>query len=289
MAAAAAGVSRSAWADVPKQGIPQDLEVRDIAVEGDRALGRRFTLLVPKHLAKGESVPLLVALHGLGETGDERMGAFAWIELYGLGTSYDRLRRAPIVRSSKRSDWTDARLAEVNASLAARPFRGLAIACPFTPNVNRAANPAAALDGYTRWITDVVVPRARKEAPVFTDAARTTLDGCSLGGFVGLEVFLRRPDFFGAWGGVQSAIGKHRAATYADRLAAAIAKVGARGLHLETSSADPFKAGNVVLAAALAKKGIPHDLRILPGQHDQPWLREAGTAEMLLWHERRPR
>lgn len=268
---------------------PRDLEVRDLSVAGDRDLGRRFTLFIPKHLAPGERVPLLVLLHGLGETGDERLGAYAWLERYGLGTAYDRLRAAPVARTSRRADWTDARLAEVNAALAAQPLRGLAIACPVTPNVSKAPSPAAALDGYARWLADVVLPRARAEAPVFDDARRTTLDGCSLGGFVGVEVFLRRPDLFGAWGGVQAAFGAHRAPSYADRLAAAIASAGPRDLHLLTSAGDPFREANAALAKLLTKKGVPHTLRVLPGPHDQPWLREAGTIEMLLWHDRRPR
>lgn len=294
LAAAALG-PRAAAAQAPapqKEAaphLPQDLEIRDITVPGDRALGRRFTLLVPKHLAQGEKVPLLVLLHGLGETGDERMGAWAWVERYGLGTAYDRLRRPPIARTSKRADWTAARLSEVNGALAARPFRGLALACPFTPNVNKAPSPAAALDGYARWIAEVVVPRARAEAPVFDDAARTTLDGCSLGGFVGLEVFLRRPEVFGAWGGVQAAFGAHRAPGFADRLARAITAAGPRDLHLLTSEGDPFRDSNAQLARSLRDKGLPCAHRILPGPHDQPWLREAGTLEMLLWHDARPR
>jgi len=294
-AAAAALDPRLARADAaarPAPGAPpapQDLEIRDLQVPGDRALGRRFTLFIPRHLAPGTRVPLLVLLHGLGETGDERTGAYAWTERYGLGAAYDRLRRPPLARTSKRRDWTDARLAEVNAALAAEPLRGLAIACPYTPNVNKARSPSAALDGYARWIAEVVIPRARAEAPVFDDAARTTLDGCSLGGFVGLEVFLRRPELFGAWGGVQSAFGAHRAPGYADRIARAIAAAGPRDLHLLTSTGDPFHEANVKLAAALAHKGLPRTLRVLPGPHDQPWLREAGTAEMLLWHDRRSR
>jgi hypothetical protein len=289
LATAAAFQCQRALADAPVTGAPQDCDVRDLAVEGDRALGRRFTLLVPRHLGAGQRVPLLVLLHGLGETGDERMGAFAWIERYGLGTSYDRLRRAPIARTAKRGDWSDKRLAEVNALLAAQAFRGLAIACPFTPNVNKQPNPGAALDGYARWLTEVVIPRARKEAPVFVDAARTSLDGCSLGGYVGIEVFLRRPEAFGAWGAVQAAFGAHRAPAYAERLARALAAVGPRAIHLETSSGDPFKEANVTLSKALEKQRIAHELQVLPGPHDQPWLREAGTIEMLLWHDRRPR
>ncbi|WP_437475800.1 hypothetical protein WME75_24385 [Sorangium sp. So ce1014] len=268
---------------------PPAFDVRDLQVPGDRALGQRFTLLVPKHLAPGERVPLLVLLHGLGETGDPRLGAFAWLERYGLGSAYERLRRPPLGRTSRRKDWTDARLAEVNAALAAQPFRGLAVACPYTPNVHKAPNPSAALDGYARWLAEVVLPRARAEAPVLDGAARTSLDGCSLGGYVGIEVFLRRPELFGAWGGVQSAVSAHRAPAYADRLARAVAAAGPRDLHLLTSKGDPFHDANAALAAQLAKRSIPHTLRVLPGPHDQPWLREAGTLEMLLFHDRRPR
>jgi pimeloyl-ACP methyl ester carboxylesterase len=264
---------------------PADLEIRDISIEG---IGRRFVLLVPRHLAKDERVPLLILLHGLGETGDPRMGAYAWLERYGLGTAYDRLRRPPVQRTSKRADWTDERVREVNAALAARPFRGFCIACPYTLNVNKSPSPARTLDEYAGWIADVVIPRVRREAPVIPDTAHTAIDGCSLGGYVGLEVFLRRPDLFASWGGVQSAFGAHRAAGYADRIEKALASQAPRSirLHLETSSGDPFREGNALLSSLLTKKGIANELRILPGPHDQPWLRESGTLEMLLWHDR---
>jgi enterochelin esterase-like enzyme len=88
---------------------------------------------------------------------------------------------------------------------------------------------------------------------------------------------------------VQSAFGAHRADGYAERLASTIARVGPRALHLETSTEDPFRQANESLAAALARRSVPHDLRLVPGPHDQPWLREAGTIEMLHWHDRRPR
>lgn len=263
-----------------------DLDFRDITVTGDKKLGRRFLLCVPKHLKPGEKVPLVVLLHGLGETGDERTGIYAWVERYGLATAYERLRKAPIARTTKRKDWTDARLTEVNTSLTQKAFSGLCLVCPFTPNVHKTANPSASLDTYAAWIADTVIPRARKDAPVYSDAARTAIDGCSLGGYVSLEVFLRRPDAFGAFGGVQSAISEFRAPTYADRIAKALSK-GAKPFHLLTSESDPFLPGNKKLAAEAAKKKVACDLRVLPGPHDQPWLREAGTIETLLWHDRR--
>jgi predicted esterase len=263
----------------------EDLEVRDLQLPGERALGRRMTLSVPRYLKPGERAPLLVLLHGLGETGDERAGVYAWLERYGLGSAYARLRRPPVVRTAKRRDFTDEHLAAVNADLAKQAFRGFVIACPYTPNINKVG--AAALDGYAKWIAEEVVPRARKEAPVVEDAARTAIDGCSLGGYVAIEVFLRRPELFGALGGVQAAIGAYRAEGYAERLGKIFAATKVRPLHLETSTADPFLEANQIFAAALKKKGITHELVVLPGPHDQPWLREVGTLEMLRWHDRR--
>lgn len=264
-----------------------NLDVRDIALPGDRSLGQRMTLVIPPKIRLSSNVPLLVLLHGLGETGDQRTGAFAWLEKYGLASTLERLDHPPIVRTAKRGDFADEHLRAVNTELANTPFLGFVIACPYTPNVNRAANPKATFDGYSKWITDVVIPYARKEIAVSTDASRIAIDGCSLGGFVATEVFLRSPQTFGALGTVQSAIGVHRAVPYAERLANVIQEHGPRGIHIETSSADPFREANETLAAELTKRRVAHETIVLPGPHDQPWLREVGTMEMLRWHDRR--
>ncbi len=270
---------------------PPDFDVLDLEVSGDKKLASRFTLFVPKHLAKGERVPLLVLLHGLAETSSPDVGVYAWVERYGLGTAYARLLRPPIVRTDARSKLlTDAHLAAWNAGLAKQPFRGMAIACPFTPNVGRQPKPGAALDAYADWIADVVVPRARKEAPmIIADAEHTALDGVSLGGYVAVETFVRRPSTFGALGGVQSAYKAARLPAYVEGIAKALTKAPKASVHLETSEADPFRKVNEEFAALLRKNGVATDQVTLPGLHDQPFLRESGTIEMLLWHDRRLR
>jgi enterochelin esterase-like enzyme len=260
---ATALIARRARADVDPGWRPHDLDVRELTVEGDRS--RRFVLGVPRHLAANERVPLLVLLHGLGETGDERTGAWAWFERYGLGTSYDRLR-------------------------ASTSFRGLALACPYMPNLP--VGDPRALDAYARWIALTVVPRARREAPVLDGPRATYVGGCSLGGHFSLEVVLRRPEAFGAWGGVQTAIGEAQALRYADRIASASASDNERALRdllIETSSGDPFRSANEALARALTRSGVPNTFVELPGPHDQRWLRESGTGRMLQWFDNLPR
>jgi len=237
--------------------------------------GRRFLLIVPRYQNPDQKIPLVVFLHGLGETTNERLGAYAWLEKYGLGSAWQRLKRPPIERTSKRGERTDARLAEVNADLKAREFRGFAMACPFMPNPSGAGD----LDAYAKWIDEALLPRCRKEARVFEDAKNTHLCGCSLGGYVSLEVIARVPKSFHAWAGVQTAIGEHAVPRYVERL-------GNRPVLLVTSTQDSFRSASESFAAALKKKGVDATLRVPPGPHDQQWLREAGTIEALHWLDR---
>ncbi len=260
-------------------------KLREIIVEGERDIGQRFTLLTPTHTKK--KTPLLVMLHGLGETHDQHIGAHAWIERYGLGSAYDRLCEPPVKRASKYPYWTDALLEKVNDQLSAQPFRGLTIVCPFTPNVYKAKRGRkVTLDLYADWLVDVVIPKARKESHVFTDAQRTWLDGCSLGGYVGAEVFLRKADHFGAWGTLQGALGEHRIAGYAEKIAALPQESGPRPIHVETSTGDAFRKVNERFSQLLTKHGVAHDFAMPPGPHNQPFLRDSGTLLKLLWFDR---
>ena len=263
---------------------PIDLDVRDVRVEGDRALGRRFLLFTPKYVPRGVRLPLLVLLHGLGETIDETIGVRAWVDRYGLGTAFDRLRRPPIARTTKLKILSDERIVAMNADLMRAPFEGFAVVCPFTPKITKPPE----FDAYARWLVEVVIPKARTETPILEDARFVAIDGCSLGGYLGIETFIRFPKAFGAWGGVQSAVSEPAAPAYAERLASAVKESGARkAIHIQTSADDVFRKGNERMASELDKRGVPNELLVIPGWHDQPWLREAGAVEMLLWHDRR--
>jgi enterochelin esterase-like enzyme len=190
------------------------------------------------------------------------MGAWAWVERYGLATAYDELR-------------------ETGA------LRGMVLVCPFMPDLPL-SNPHA-FDDYAQWIVETVLPRARVEAPMASDRpALTYLGGVSLGGHFSLEVLLRRPEAFGAWAGVQTAIGRQAGAKYAERLLPVMKRYRMDAL-VETSTADPFRPGSEALAQGLATAGGAPTLIVLPGPHDQPWLRRSGTPRLLKWLDDRPR
>jgi hypothetical protein len=262
-------------------------ELSDWKLEGSADLSRRAVVLVPRDVPAGTLVPSLVLLHGLGETSDETLGARAWVDRYGLLTSNARLSRPPIAPESKRGDLTSEHAREINDALHAKPFDGrLVLVCPFTPNIWRLNHPSDALDRLAAWLTDVLLPEVRAKTPADPSPKRTGIDGCSLGGFVALEIFLRKPASFGAWGGVQSALREASAGRWADRIAGALRTAGPRRLHIETSRGDPFFSANAALSRELERRAVRHELAVLPGPHDQPWLREVGTLEMLLWHDR---
>lgn len=261
-------------------------EIKRLTAKGKHA--SRFDLLVPTSRPAGARTRVLIALHGLGESHDPELGSAAWVDRYGLGGAHERLLSPPVVPIGKRKDWTDGRLREVNDSLKQQPFTGLVVVCPFTPSFKGIPDRAKAIGEYGRWLVSDVLPLVRTEAKVDASPSLTSIDGCSMGGPFALDIFLANPTVFGAVGVVQPAFGEHRAPGYAAALADALKQHGPRPIHLLSSEGDSFRDATKRLGAELAKRGVARTLRITPGPHDQPWLRESGTIEMLLFHAQRP-
>lgn len=260
----------------------RELEEHELDVPGER-LARRCLLLIPR----GGADRLVVLFHGLGETTSEGVGIRAWADRYGLVAAASRLARPPVVRTLSDANFlTDTRLAELNAALAREPFRGPAFACPFTPNVFKQPSTAAALDRYTDWVTDALVPAARQRLGSAATAGAVAVDGVSLGGFVALEVFLRRPEAFQAAGATQPAIRENLVPGYAARFSAARERAGPRPLRIATSSWDGGRKASLALVKALRARGVEAAFSESPGPHDQRWLREVGSLELMFHYDR---
>lgn len=265
---------------------PGALEERVLQLEGDRRFARTARLLLPRRQSSTGPLPLLVLLHGLGETKSEQAGLIAWSERYGLVSAYERLLRPPVARTLTRAGYlTDTHIAALNGALEGQPFSGMALVCPITPNVYRQPSTKLALDRYADWIDSVLLSAVREAITVSRNRLATAIDGCSLGGFVALEVFLRKPGLFGSVGMVQGAIGAGAAERYADDLARAAAQHGDTSIRLGTSTLDPYRSANEELARQLRARSLACALEVHPGPHDQPWLREVGTLSMLHWHD----
>jgi iron(III)-salmochelin esterase len=245
----------------------------------------RAAVLVPAWTKPDEKLPLLFALHGRGEAMKGPVeGVMGWPRDYALVRAIKRVCEPPLATDDFEGFVDADRLQAHNDALAKRPFGGLVVVCPYSPDVDLRKPPQ--VKDYAEYVTKVVLPRAKKELPVVGTPASIGIDGVSLGGALALRIGLGNPDLFGAVGTLQAAIGEDQVPEFTDLAKAARAKNPRLSLRLLTSKDDYFR--NAIKSASQSWKaaGIAHDFENVPGPHDYPFNRGPGAIEMLLWHDR---
>jgi enterochelin esterase-like enzyme len=247
--------------------------------------GGRAVVIVPSWTKPDEKLPVLFALHGRGEANKGPVeGAMGWPRDYALLRAIERVCAPPLTSADLEGFVDPKRLADLNAGLAAQPFKGLVIVCPYLPDVD--LRKPAPMKDYGRYLLEVVLPRVRAELPVLTTAAATGIDGVSLGGAVSLRVGLGNPEAFGAVGSLQAALGEDQVAEFTELAKAARATNPNLKLRLLTSKDDYFRGAISHTSLAWRSAGIEHDYADVPGPHDYPFNRGPGALEMLIWHDR---
>ncbi|MFI5301440.1 MAG: alpha/beta hydrolase, partial [Polyangiales bacterium] len=217
----------------------------------------RCVVVVPKPFVG--RLPLLVALHGRGETVDARTGAFSWVERYGLIDALVALRRPGLVPSTFASSARADRLEVLDRQLTRAPLAGVVVACPSIPS----GLAGAAYKDYATFLAEQLLPKLRAEAPVLGTARSTGIDGVSLGGITSLRIAMMRPDLFGAVAAMQPAIlddppeGHIR-----DPI---VAHLGGRPLRLLTTDDDVYRSSVVATSEWLRTRNVAHELLVTPG------------------------
>jgi acetyl esterase/lipase len=226
----------------------------------------------------------LVLMHGLGETHQAVQALRAWPDLYGASDADARLSCPPFVPPGKKMHyWSEDLLARFNADFTRRPYEGAVLVCPRTPNPSLVGDREKLFDAYSAWLCDAVLPAVERRLPGATK--HVGLDGCSLGGYVAVEALVRRPQVFSSGGCIQGALAQHRLTRYATQLAAVHQVNPAFRFRIATSLQDPYLDVGKAFATRLTEVGVPHELDIVPGPHNQPWLCEIGTPRLLRWHD----
>ena len=246
----------------------------------------RVVTIVPAWTAPDERLPMRVALHGRGEAlKGPALGVMGWPKDYALLRAIERLCAPPLTTEDFESFVEPARLAANNEALARRPFAGVVVLCPYSPDVDLRKPPQ--IRDYSDYVMNEVLPRAKKELPVLGTAASTGIDGVSLGGALSLRIGLGHAEAFGAVGTLQPAIGEDQIPELTELARSARAKNQDLRLRLLTSKEDYFRRAIKNMSQAWRSAGIDHDFEELPGPHDYPFNRGPGAIEMLLWHDRR--
>ncbi len=237
-------------------------------------------------MAKEPGAPILIALHGRGESGRGLpKGARGWRDDYWIEAADTRLKAPPLVAKDFQGFVTADRLAAINASLAKDAYRGLNVVCPYAPHDQ--GDGVTGEGTYAGFLAKVLLPRAREEIGASADVP-CAIDGVSMGGRLALYAGLTDPTMFRGVGGLQPAIHPSR-----DDFGKLVELAKARAalpnmppVRLVSSEQDPFLEAVGEFGAALAAAGVAHSLLVTPGPHDYAWNRGPGAIEMLLWHER---
>ena len=228
--------------------------------------------------------PLLVALHGRGEAGRGLdVGAAAWPNDYQIDRLHRRLLAPPLTSRDLLEMTNPERLDRLNASLAATPYHGIGLACPYTPHLDDQSIEGAR--GFGRFVVEQLLPELRRVTGSRADRRTTGIDGVSMGGRLALFIGLTYPETFGVVGALQPALRVEEAPMVSELARAAMTKAPVR-LRLVTSEDDYFLAAVRAASARLRADGVEHELLVIPGTHGYDFNRGPGGADMLLWHER---
>lgn len=249
---------------------------------------KRFS---PKGLLTSLAVPaagvapsgVAILLHGLGEAHDEKLGARAWLDRYGLPRALSALQAPRTLEASSRGDLTAERAAQLRDALEQEPWVPMLVVCPHTPNLLKKGTPESRFTAFSQEL-DALIAAVTQEHELVKP--RLALGGCSMGGGIALELAHLWKAKLACVSGLQAAI-----VTRAGELPALFAQGTnpTTPLQLVTSQGDPFRAGNERLFQALKASAPGRDVTFLcpPGPHDQPWLRNVGTLEMLAFMSNR--
>jgi len=248
-------------------------------------VGRMVAVVVLPEREAGQRFPVLLAFHGRGEAlkGPDR-GARGWLDDYALNRAIRRLSAPPLTSADFESFVATERLSRLNASLAARPYRGMIVVCPYTPDLLRGEQPLAKAPPLAAFVEQTLLPRIRRDLPALDGAVG--IDGVSLGGRAAFSVGLLAPRSFRAIAGLQAAFDVDDAGEIAERARRAHAENPSLVFRLLTSRGDYYKEADTAIARALQTRGLPAQLDVVEGPHDYAFNRGPGALEMLLFHDR---
>jgi hypothetical protein len=244
-------------------------------------------LSIPTSADAGARFPVLIALHGRGESlKGSRRGARGWIDDYDLDRALSRLSAPPLRSRDFQGYVSRDRLRRINRALGDQPYSGLIVVCPFLPDVLRGESAFKQAEPLAAFIVDVLLPRVYEKTPAIGTPAATGIDGVSLGGRASLLVGFARPRAFGAVGALQAAIDGSEVERFAELGARALADNPSLSLRLLTSDRDHFLRVNQRLSALLNERGVQHRFSRVQGTHSYRFNRGPGAIEMLLFHDR---
>jgi len=247
---------------------------------------QRARVYVPHGLTADQKWPVAILLHGYAQALEGERALSAWGAEYDVLGAYKNLNEGAVATTAALGA---ARAQTIIEDLRTAPFQGMVLVSPVTPIPYFQRDLAQALTSYADWMHQDLLPAVAQVAPVSTAPEAIGLAGVSMGGLVGLELMWRFPERFGAYCGIQIAIKRSQAESYAWLLQRAFQRMdGGRGrpVRVVTSTRDTYRWSNQAFYRALRRNHVDASIELREGGHTSRWMRQAGSLESLLWLDR---
>jgi hypothetical protein len=224
--------------------------------------------------------PLVIAFGGMGECArPPRDGALAWIGYYKADQAVAALKNNKLQASDFRGLASAQEIREFNKRLEAHPYRGVILACPYSPALTaggRLEDPE-----YELFIMEELIPALIKHYRVAP--GMIGVDGVSMGGTRSMYYGFKYPDIFKSIGSLQGAFGP-----FMDQYKELVIKnrdlLKQRSIQLVTSDRDYLAPAVKKMHRMLESEGIRHTYLVLGGPHDYIFNQGPGCLALLVFH-----
>jgi iron(III)-salmochelin esterase len=226
--------------------------------------------------------PLVIAFGGAGECAKPpRSGALAWMHYYQTDEAVAALAKNHLTTRDFRGLVSASRLSRYNAELKKHPYRGVILACPYSPLLS----PLQGLESpdYEKYIVEELIPELERRYRVAS--GDIGVDGVSMGGSRSMYYGFKYPEIFRSVGSIQGAFGPYFD-LYADLVKKNRETLKERSIQLVTSDGDVMAPAVARMHQLLKANGIPHKYLVLTGPHDYIFNQGPGSIALLVFHDK---
>jgi hypothetical protein len=261
---------------------PPSLDFQVMSFDTTPLKGGPSTAIIgmPKGLAPGEKVPLVVLLPGGHSNWQPHdAGCWCWWSEYDLGYCETALRRGVLEAKDFQDLVRPEELTRFNENLAKTPYRGVAVAAAWCLTRDYVLEPNGKMN--SDWLR-MLVERCRKELPVLQTREGTGLGGMSSGALWAMYCGAQCEDVFGHVNATQPYT---RELVQVLRRAVEARKTDQK-LRIVGALDDRIRIPTSELVALLKADGVDVPYYEYLGKHDQKFAAGPGGLDMLFHFDR---